>query len=86
MIACTIAEKKNSAIAAIIAIIWKPLSSDRSDRSDHMETGLKSLFFFLVLACKGEVTVSSRLCIVMIVTSLSESLAQAMITLDREDK
>ena len=29
------AEKKNiSAIAAIIAIIWKPFSSDRSD-SDH---------------------------------------------------
>ena len=33
----TIAEKKNS---AIVAIIWKPLSSDRSDNdlSDHMET------------------------------------------------
>ena len=30
-----IAEKKTSAIAAIIAIIWKPLSSDRRDRSDN---------------------------------------------------
>ena len=31
----TIAKKKSLAIAAIIAIIWKPLSSDRSDRSDN---------------------------------------------------
>ena len=30
-----IAEKKSSAIAAIIAIIRKPLSSDRSDRSNN---------------------------------------------------
>ena len=28
-------EKKSSAIAAIIATIWKPLSSDRNDRSDN---------------------------------------------------
>ena len=27
--------KKSSAIAVIIAIFWKPLSSDRSDRSDN---------------------------------------------------
>ena len=29
------AEKKSSAITAIIAITWKPLSSDRRDRSDN---------------------------------------------------
>ena len=35
-----IAEKKTS---AIVAIIWKPLS-DHSDRSDHMETRLLASF------------------------------------------
>ena len=29
----TIAEKKSSAIAAIIAVIWKTICSDRSDRN-----------------------------------------------------
>ena len=44
-------KKKSSAIAAIIAFIWKPLSSDRSDhsdhsdRNDHMETRLKLRIF-----------------------------------------
>ena len=33
-------KKKSSVISAIIAIIWKTLSSDRSD---HMETRLKPL-------------------------------------------
>ena len=33
------AEEKNE--SGIAAITWKPLSSDRSDRSDHMETKLK---------------------------------------------
>ena len=28
-------KKKSSAIAAIVAIIWKPLSSDRGDRSNN---------------------------------------------------
>ena len=34
-------KKKTSMIAAIMAIIWKTLSSDRSEPSDHMETRLK---------------------------------------------
>ena len=44
MIAVIAEKKKSSVIAAIIAIVWKTLSSDRSDhcdRSNHMETRLK---------------------------------------------
>ena len=40
MIAVIAEKKKSSVISAIIAIIWKTLSSDRSD---HMETRLKPL-------------------------------------------
>ena len=41
MIAVIGEKKKCLVIAAIIAIIKKTLSSDRSDHSDHMETRLK---------------------------------------------
>ena len=44
MIAVVAEKKKSLVIAAIIAIIWKTLSSDRSDlsdRSDHIEIRLK---------------------------------------------
>ena len=41
MIAVIAEKKKTSMIAAIMAIIWKTLSSDRSEPSDHMETRLK---------------------------------------------
>ena len=37
MIAVIAKKKKGSAIAAIIAIIWKPLFSDRRDRSDNWD-------------------------------------------------
>ena len=35
VIAAIAEQKKSSSIVAIIAIIWKPLSSDRRDRSDN---------------------------------------------------
>ena len=40
----TIAEKNTS---AIVAIIWKPLSSDRSDRSDRSGNDRDRLQFYL---------------------------------------
>ena len=50
-----IAEKKTSAIAAIIAIIWKPLSSDRRDRSDNDRWDIKSaISAIVVVAIPGE--------------------------------
>ena len=36
----TIAENDDQKGLAITAIIWKPLSSNRSDHSNHMETTL----------------------------------------------
>jgi len=44
------AEKKTSAIAAIINIIWKPLSSGRRDRSDYDRWDIKSVISAIVVA------------------------------------
>ena len=55
LIAAIPKKKKGSAIAAITAIIWKPLSSDRSaDRSDNDRWDRKSSISAIVVAAIPE--------------------------------